>query len=142
MGYVKYFTRPPFDKEGFANMLKTMHVKAKAVADGVVFDKDAFDAVKAGHMAKWADVNKKDMRSKLHTREASPAEVAECVSSGYNYMVLILDKVTGPAVIEANDNLDYLERQVQSYHRRRTVKGDTRPIVIVNNTTGNIEYKL
>lgn len=48
MEFVKYFTNPQFDNAKFADMLRLkMNVRAKAVEDGVILDRDAFNAMSA-----------------------------------------------------------------------------------------------
>lgn len=42
MEFIKYFTNPQFDNAKFADMLRLkMNVRAKAVKDGVILDRDA-----------------------------------------------------------------------------------------------------
>lgn len=48
MEFIKYFTNPQFDNVKFADMLRLkMNVRAKAVEDGVILDRDAFNAMSA-----------------------------------------------------------------------------------------------
>lgn len=74
--YVKYFTSETFERHDFAAMLKEkMNVQAKAVDDGVILDKDAFNAVCPAHMTHWAFINRDDINSALHTRAATEREI-------------------------------------------------------------------
>lgn len=75
MKFVKLFTSETFDNRTFARLLeRQMNVRAKAVEDGVILDRDAFNSWPAGEMPVWAFVNKADINSPLHTREAQPDE--------------------------------------------------------------------
>ena len=61
MEFIKYFTNPQFDNAKFADMLRLkMNVRAKAVEDGVILDRDAF-------MPNWAWLNKQSINSPLQT---------------------------------------------------------------------------
>lgn len=74
MEFVKYFTNPQFDNAKFADMLRLkMNVRAKAVEDGVILDRDAFNAMSAALMPNWAWLNKQSINSPLHTRPVGVA---------------------------------------------------------------------
>lgn len=78
MEFIKYFTNPQFDNAKFADMLRLkMNVRAKAVEDGVILDRDAFNATSAALMPLRAWVHKQSINSPLHTRPAEPAEWPE-----------------------------------------------------------------
>lgn len=54
MEFIKYFTNPQLDNAKFADMLRLkMNVRAKAVEDGVILDRDAFNAMSAALMPNW-----------------------------------------------------------------------------------------
>lgn len=74
--YVKLFTSTTFDRNDFAAMLRAkMNVEARAVEDGVILDKDAFNSVHPAHMPHWAFINREDINSALHTRAATEREI-------------------------------------------------------------------
>ncbi len=78
MQYIKYFTNPIFNREQFVELLNTrMGVKAYAVSDGVILNRDAFNAIPGYEMPHWAWLNKKFINSELHTRPATPDEWPE-----------------------------------------------------------------
>lgn len=74
--YIKYFTSGTFDRNDFAAMLRAkMNVEARAVNDGVILDKDAFNRVHPAYMPHWAFINREDINSALHTRAATEREI-------------------------------------------------------------------
>lgn len=74
--YIKYFTNPTFKRTAFADMLKyKMNVSAGAVDDGVIIDRDAFNATPRALMPEWAQVNSRFINSGLHTRAATEQEI-------------------------------------------------------------------
>ena len=90
MEFIKYFTNPQFDNAKFADMLRLrMNVRAKAVEDGVILDRDAFNATSAALMPNWAWLNKQSINSPLHTRPAEPAEWPE-LTHAYRYLLAIV----------------------------------------------------
>lgn len=74
--YIKYFTSTTFDRNDFAAMLKEkMNVQARAVDDGVIIDRGAFNCIHPAHMPHWAFINREDINSALHTRAATEREI-------------------------------------------------------------------
>lgn len=74
--FVKYFTNVMFNREKFVDMLQcTMNVPAAVVDDGVILDREAFNAISAAHMPHWAFINRKYINSNLHTRPATSKEI-------------------------------------------------------------------
>lgn len=74
--YIKLFTSGTFDRNDFAAMLRAkMNVEARAMDDGVILDKDAFNCVHPAHMPHWAFINREDINSALHTRAATEREI-------------------------------------------------------------------
>lgn len=75
MEAIKLFTNPMFNKEEFAEMLRgAMSVPTAVVDDGIILDREAFNATPSYMMPHWAFMNKDDIRSELHTRPATPDE--------------------------------------------------------------------
>lgn len=142
MEYVKYFTQPPFDNKGFADTLNRIGVRAKAVDDGVILNRQALNTIKVGSLPIWVYLNKEDINSKVHIRPATAKEIADCISSGYQFMTMILERGMSPIVIEANDELSYLKRQADSYRKHRAAQGDNRTIAIMDTATGDWVYKV
>lgn len=90
MEFIKYFTNPQFDNAKFADMLRLkMNVRAKAVEDGVILDRDAFNAMSAALMPNWAWLNKQSINSPLHTRPADPTEWPD-LAHAYRYLLAIV----------------------------------------------------
>lgn len=77
MEAIKLFTNSMFKKEEFAAMLRdAMNVPTAIVDDGIILDREVFNATPSYLMPHWAFMNKDDIRSALHTRPATPDEVA------------------------------------------------------------------
>lgn len=72
--FVKYFTSPTFKREKFAEVLREqMNVAARAVDDGIILDRAAFDDAPA--VSPWVEMNREDIMSSLHTRAATEQEI-------------------------------------------------------------------
>ncbi len=82
--FIKYFVNPTFKREEFTDLLNSRGVSAAAVADGVIMDLDAFNAINLAHMPAWMFVNRKHINSKYHTRPASMQEYrdAKLINAG------------------------------------------------------------
>lgn len=105
MEFIKYFTNPQFDNAKFADMLRLkMNVRAKAVEDGVILDRDAFNAMSAALMPNWAWLNKQSINSPLHTRPAEPAEWPE-LAHAYRYLLAIVFDDKDACQLEQADGL-------------------------------------
>ena len=75
MELVKFFTTTPFRHQEFSNLLERCGIETAAVVDGVILDREAFNAIPASHLPVWAWVNKADINSALHTRPATFREL-------------------------------------------------------------------
>ena len=111
MEFIKYFTNPQFDNAKFADMLRLkMNVRAKAVEDGVILDRKAFNATSAALMPNWAWLNKQSINSPLHTRPADPAEWPE-LTHAYRYLLAIVFDDKDACQLEQADGLKYINEQ-------------------------------
>lgn len=130
MEFIKYFTNPQFDNAKFADMLRLrMNVRAKAVEDGVILDRDAFNATSAALMPNWAWLNKQSINSPLHTRPAEPAEWPE-LTHAYRYLLAIVFDDKDACQLEQAD-------MVAGYWR----KGDGfYGVAVIDNDTGEIMH--
>jgi hypothetical protein len=72
---VKYFTSATFDNDGFSTILNNIGIKARPVADGVILDLLAFNAIKPAILPHWVFLNRDDINSPFHTRPASLEEL-------------------------------------------------------------------
>lgn len=121
MEFIKYFTNPQFDNAKFADMLRLrMNVRAKAVEDGVILDRDAFNATSAAFMPNWAWLNKQSINSPLHTRPAEPAEWPD-LTHAYRYLLAIVFDDKDACQLEQADGLEYISEQadmVAGYWRK------------------------
>lgn len=78
MEVIKFFVNPMFRKDEFVDMLNdTMHVAAGAVDDGIILDREAFNAIKAAYMPHWAWLNKKFINSEFHTVPATERQLRD-----------------------------------------------------------------
>lgn len=140
MEFIKYFTNPQFDNAKFANMLRLqMNVRAKAVEDGVILDRDAFNAIEAGLMPQWAWLNKRAINSQLHTRPAEPMEWPD-LSHHYRYLLTIVFEDKAACPLEQSDGLEYISKQadmVADYWRKES---GYYGVAVVDNETGEVVY--
>ena len=140
MEFIKYFTNPQFDNAKFANMLRLqMNVRAKAVEDGVILDRDAFNAMEAGLMPQWAWLNKRAINSPLHTRPANPMEWPD-LSHHYRYLLTIVFEDKAACPLEQSDGLEYISKQadmVADYWRKES---GYYGVAVVDNETGEVVY--
>lgn len=111
MKFVKFFTPATFDREGFTEMLKLkMNVRAKAVDDGVILDRDAFNATPAKFMPVWAWNCRKDINNPLRVRLAEPAEWPE-LNPRSRYLLVSVYETKQALAVEKADGFDYICRQ-------------------------------
>lgn len=78
--YIKLFTSPAFEREDFADMLCEINVECAPVGDGVILNRVQFNQVPAARMPVWAWLNRDDILSPLHTREATMREYRDADS--------------------------------------------------------------
>lgn len=140
MEFIKYFTNPQFDNAKFADMLRLkMNVRAKAVEDGVILDRDAFNAMSAALMPNWAWLNKQSINSPLHTRPADPAEWPE-LAHAYRYLLAIVFDDKDACQLEQADGLEYISKQadmVAGYWRK---EDGFYGVAVIDNDTGEIMH--
>lgn len=138
--YVKFFVNPMFNREQFADMLNCkMNVKAKAVEDGVILDRDAFNAVSAAYMPHWAWLNKKSINSNLHTRPATAEEIPDDINPRYTLMELMNDEWRD---VEKSNLKDYIISASVNYQNLwRGCRKFFHGVAIVDNETGEVIYE-
>lgn len=140
MEFIKYFTNPQFDNAKFADMLRLrMNVRAKAVEDGVILDRDAFNAASAAFMPEWAWLNKRYINSPLHTRSAEPAEWPDLTRT-YRYLLAIMFEDNDACQLEQADGLEYISEQadmVAGYWRKEEGFSG---VAVIDNNTGEIMH--
>lgn len=136
MEFIKYFTNPQFDNAKFADMLRLkMNVRAKAVEDGVILDREAFNATSAALMPNWAWLNKKSINSDLHTRPADPE-----LAHAYRYLLAIVFDDKDACQLEQADGLEYISEQadmVAGYWRK---EDGFYGVAVIDNDTGEIMH--
>lgn len=133
--YIKYFTSPMFKRDEFVNMLKSkMNVRAYAVDDGIILDKEAFNAVRVADMTHWAYINRKCINSNLHTRSAEWYEIPKENEMLYILIIYVDDN---RMEVEKSDSLDYLKGQADAYTKLLELTCTK----VVDNTTGEVMYE-
>ena len=129
MEFIKYFTNPQFDNAKFADMLRLkMNVRAKAVEDGVILDRDAFNAMSAALMPNWAWLNKQSINSPLHTRPADPAEWPE-LTHAYRYLLAIVFDDKDACQLEQADMVAGYWRKENGFYGVAVIDNDTGEIM-------------
>lgn len=68
--YIKYNTNSLFNNEEFAEVLNSLGVEAKAVNQGVILDREAFNQLKVSKMPHWVYMNRKFINSEYHTERS------------------------------------------------------------------------
>ena len=140
MEFIKYFTNPQFNNAKFADMLHLqMNVRARAVEDGVILDRDAFNAMEAGLMPQWARLNKKAINSPLHTRRADPMEWPDLIHH-YRYLLALISEDCDPRPLEQSDGLEYISRQADIAVNYCREEDGFCGVVVIDNDTGEIVY--
>lgn len=140
MEFIKYFTNPTFDNKAFADMLKLkMNVRAKAVEDGVILDREAFNATSAALMPNWAWMNKKSINSDLHTRPAEPAEWPD-LTCKYKYVLAVLTEDNVDCPLEQADGKDYISMQADMVATYWRDEPGFIGVAVVDNDTGEVVH--
>lgn len=141
MEVIKLFTNPMFRKEEFAEMLRdTMNVATAVVDDGIILDREAFNATPLYMMPHWAFMNRDDIRSKYHTRPATAEEVA-MLTPNYQYTMLVLFYNKDAHELARFDTLDDKKRQqAQTMARTYRDKYGFVGVVIVDNAADEAVY--
>lgn len=138
MEFIKYFTDPQFNNAKFANMLRLeMNIRANAVEDGVILDREAFNATSSAFIPNWAKVNKQRINNPLYTRPAEPAEWPELTHT-YHYLLTILFDNKDACQLEQADELEYISEQadmVANYWRKEE---GFFGVAVIDNDTGEI----
>lgn len=140
MEFVKYFTSDMFKKEEFTDMIRVkMNVRAKVVEDGIILDRDAYNAVPVARMPHWAYMMKKYINSPLHTRPATPDEWPD-LTPNYRYLLALLDKDNDPCQLEGSDGLEYIKEQADEtacfWRKEDSFVG----VAVIDTTTGEIVH--
>lgn len=140
MEFIKYFTNPQFDNKAFADMLKLkMNVRAKAVEDGVILDREAFNATSSAVMPNWAWMNKKSINSDLHTRPAEPAEWPD-LTCKYKYVLAVLTEDNVGCPLEQADGKDYISMQADMVAGYWRDEPGFIGVAVVDNDTGEVVH--
>lgn len=100
MEFIKFFTSDSFRKQEFVDMLKyRCEVRACAVRDGVILDREAFNSIKSSLLPHWAYLNKGLINSQFHTRPATQEEELALMNESH-YTLYVVDDHTGEIVGE------------------------------------------
>lgn len=138
MYFIKLFTAERFDNVKFANMLQyQMNVRARAVDDGVILDRDAFNATESAYMPQWAWLNKSAINNPLRTRPATPDEWPD-LSTRYRYSLAILYDDADPCQVEQSDGLNYITQQAEMVAFYWRKESSFRGVAIIDNDTGEV----
>lgn len=140
MEFIKYFTNPQFDNAKFADMLRLkMNVCAKAVEDGIILDRETFNATSPAFIPNWAKVNKQRINNPLYTRPAEPAEWPE-LTHAYRYLLIILFDNKDTCHLEQADGLECINEQadmVANYWRKEE---GFFGVAVIDSDTGEIMH--
>lgn len=140
MEFVKYFTSEMFEKEKFVSLLRVkMNVRARTVEDGIILDRDAYNAIPASTMPHWAYMMKKYINSPLHTRPATPDEWP-ALTPNYRYMLALLYKDNDPCQLEGSDGLEYISEQADEVANFWRDEDSFYGVAVIDNTTGEIVH--
>ena len=116
-----------------------MNVRAKAVEDGVILDREAFNATSAALMPNWAWLNKKSINSPLHTRPAEPTEWPE-LTHAYRYLLAIVFNDKDACQLEQADGLEYISEQADVVARYWRKEDGFYGVAVIDNDTGEIMH--
>lgn len=138
--FIKYFTNPTFDKEGFCDLLKyKCNVRCKPTEGGIILDLDAFKALRVAHMPHWVYLNRDYINSPLHTRPATASEEEE-LRFCWKYQLWEVNPHR-TTTLEASNGLLDLSKQGKAY--RESLYRD-RPnvlLVVVDMATGEVVWE-
>lgn len=110
MEAIKYFTPEYFDRKAFADMLVyKCNVKAIPVSGGVIFDREAFNAIPAANLPHWAYINKKYINNEFHARSATEEEAAMLIAPVTYAIVVTVDNGKGGVIALDNGRSDSFE---------------------------------
>lgn len=133
--YVKYFTNPTFKRTEFVDVLMyQLNVTAGAVDDGIVLDRDAFNAVPDAILPKWAKINKEDINSGLHTRPATEREIYRLTHKATSrYQIHLI--IGGVWIATEGQDLEFMKACADAVQHAKSV-------AIVDLTTGEVVYEV
>lgn len=138
MEFIKYYVNPTFKKESFVEMLRLkMNVRAKAVEDGIIMDREAFNAVSPAHMPHWAYINREHINNKFRTRPAAPSEWPDLYPQ-YKYSLVLVSEGSSTQLEQA-DGLDYIKEQADicaEFWANEDIIG----VAVVDNATGEVMH--
>lgn len=105
--FVKFFTSPAFRKHDFVAMLEENNITAKAVEDGVVLDRAAYNATE--NLPQWAEIMRADINNQFKVR---PADVTEWPWRHRKNYVLLVEHDDGEVFeLLQSDNLNDMMEQ-------------------------------
>lgn len=134
MEMVKFFTSEMFRKQEFVNMLEQkMNVRAYAVKDGVILDREAFNDVPLSLIPHWAFINRKFINSQFHTRPAEPAEIP-----AYGEYQLAIVGVDSISYVLKGSKAELI-KQADEY---AAILQAAREIVIIDSQTGEVVHEV
>lgn len=140
MEFIKFFTSPMFRKQEFVDMLKyKCNVRACATTDGIILDKEAFNAIHPGHLPHWAYLNRKYINSELHTRPATYDEYHELTKPRYSLVAVTTEE---NREIQESDNLATMKEQADVCAHVWRVVHELTAMYVVDNFTGEIMHEV
>ena len=140
MEFIKFFTSPMFRKQEFVDMLKyKCNVRACVTTDGIILDKEAFNAIHPGHLPHWAYLNRKYINSELHTRPATYDEYHELTKPRYSLVAVTTEE---NREIQESDNLATMKEQADVCAHVWRVVHELTAMYVVDNFTGEIMHEV
>ena len=140
MEFIKFFTSPMFRKQEFVDMLKyKCNVRACVTTDGIILDKEAFNAIHPGHLPHWAYLNRKYINSELHTRSATYDEYHELTKPRYSLVAVTTEE---NREIQESDNLATMKEQANVCAHVWRVVHELTAMYVVDNFTGEIMHEV
>lgn len=140
MEFIKFFTSPMFRKQEFVDMLKyRCNVRACAVDDGIILDREAFNNTSVAYLPHWAYLNKKFINSQFHTRPATYDEYHELTKPRYSVVMRTKDNSTE---IQESDSLDNMKEQANICACIWRNKYEVTAIHVMDNFTGEIMHEV
>ena len=140
MTFVKYLTNNLFDNESFAQMLEVkMNVRAMAMADGVVLDRDKFNAMPITSMPLWAYQNRRFINSDVHSIVLTPDKWPTW-NEQFQYSLILQDVNGSITALESAPGCEYLCNEcVKVYNAWKNEEPETL-VYVVDNTTGEVMF--
>lgn len=140
MEFIKFFTSDMFRKQEFVDMLKyKCNVRACVTTDGIILDKEAFNAIHPGHLPHWAYLNRKYINSELHTRPATYDEYHALTKPRYSLVAVTVEE---NREIQESDNLATMKEQANVCAHVWRVVHELTAMYVVDNFTGEIMHEV